>query len=74
VIDRLHRPWFQDRSAGASGEVFVYVDNRAIDDGKDALRQIPAREIALIEYLKSSDAVIRFGETAKGGAIIVTRK
>jgi predicted small secreted protein len=74
VIDRLHRPWFQDRSAGASGEVFVYVDNRAIDEGKDALRQIPAREIALIEYLKSSDAVIRFGEKAKGGAIIVTRK
>jgi hypothetical protein len=28
----------------------------------------------LIEYLKSSDAVIRFGEKAKGGAIIVTRK
>jgi hypothetical protein len=74
AVYQLHRPWFRDMSAGASGDVFVYVDNRAVDEGKDALRQIPAHEVASIEYLKASDAVLRFGRRASGGAIIVTRK
>lgn len=74
AVYSLHRPWFRDMSAGASGEVFVYVDNRALDEGKEALRQIPAGEVATIDYLKSADAVLRFGPRAKGGAIIVTRK
>lgn len=74
AVYELHRPWFKDMSAGASGEVFVYVDNRALDEGKNALRQIPAQQVAVIEYLRASDAVLRFGPRASGGAIIVTRK
>jgi hypothetical protein len=73
AVYRLHRPWFRDMSAGASGDVFVYVDNRALDEGKEALRQIPAAQVATIDYLKSADAVLRFGPRAQGGAIIVTR-
>jgi hypothetical protein len=73
AVYSLHRPWFRDMSAGASGDVFIYVDNRAVEEGKDALRQIPAAEVVTIDYLKSADAVLRFGPRAKGGAIIVTR-
>ena len=74
AVYQLHRPWFRDMSAGASGAVFVYVDNREISEGVSALRQIPAHEVANIDYLKSADAVLRFGKRASGGAIIVTRK
>jgi hypothetical protein len=74
AIYSLHRTWFRDMSAGASGEVFVYVDSRAIDEGKEGLRQIPAGAVATIDYLKSADAVLRFGPRARGGAIIVVRK
>ena len=76
AVYQLHRTWFRDMSAGASGEVFVYVDNRAVDagQGKDELRKIPAGEVARIDYLKASDAVLRFGPRATGGAIIVVRK
>jgi len=73
AVYRLHRPWFKDMSAGASGDVFVYVDNRALDEGKEGLRQIPAGEVVTIDYLKAADAVLRFGPRATGGAIIVTR-
>lgn len=74
AIYSLHRPWFRDMSAGASGEVFVYVDNRVLDGGKEGLRQIPAGQVAVIDYLKAADAVPRFGPRAGGGAIIITRK
>jgi hypothetical protein len=76
AVYQLHRTWFRDMSAGAAGEVFVYVDNRAVDPGqaKEALRQIPAGEVAAIDYLKAAEAVLRFGPRAKGGAIIVVRK
>src|SRR4051812_8712836 len=58
AVYSLHRPWFRDMSAGASGDVFVYVDNRAVEEGKDALRQIPATQVLSIDYLKSADAVL----------------
>lgn len=74
AVYQLHRPWFRDMSAGASGAVFVYVDNREMTEGVSALRQIPSHEVANIDYLKSADAVLRFGTRARGGAIIVTRK
>jgi hypothetical protein len=74
AVYQLHRTWFKDMSAGASGDVFIYVDNRAMDEGKDALRQIPAPQVATIDYLKAADAVLRFGPRASGGAIIVTRR
>jgi hypothetical protein len=73
AVYQLHRPWFHDMSAGASGDVFVYVDNREMTEGVSALRQIPASEVAKIDYLQSADAVLRFGTRARGGAIIVTR-
>jgi hypothetical protein len=74
AIDRLHRSWWKDLSAGTTTEVVVYMNNQKVDGGKEALRQIPASDVALLEYLKSTDAVMRFGQDANGGAIIVTRK
>jgi hypothetical protein len=73
VVDRLHRTWFRDLTG--TGGVQVYLStNQKLDGGREALRQIPAQEVALLEYLKSADAVARFGAEASGGAIIVTRR
>jgi hypothetical protein len=72
AVDRLRRRWFRDLTG--EGEVQVYLNNQKLDGGKDALRQIPAQDVASLEYLKGTDAVMRFGQDAKGGAIIVNRK
>jgi hypothetical protein len=74
AVDRLHRNWFRDYTSGGTGEVVVYMNNQKVEGGKEALRQIPAGDVALLEYLKSADAVMRFGPDAKFGAIILTRK
>lgn len=74
AIERLHPNWFRDYTSASSGEIFVYMNNRKVEGGKEALRQVDARDVALLEYLRSVDAVMRFGPDAKYGAIIVTRK
>jgi len=72
AVDRLHRSWWRDLAN--PGEVVVYMNNQKLEGGKEALRQIPASDVEQLEYLKSADAVMRFGQDAKSGAIIVTRK
>ncbi len=74
AVDRLARRWFRDLSGNASGPVSVYLDSNQRLGGASALRDIPAREVALLRYLRSADAVARFGSEASGGAIIVTRR
>ena len=74
AVDRLHRRWFHEISGGSSGDPAIYINGVKADAGKDALRQIPAQDVARIDYLKASDAIARFGATASGGAILVTRK
>jgi len=74
AVDRLHRSWFHDLSSGSSGDVAVYMDNQKLEKGKEALRDIPAQDVASLQYLKATDAVMRFGHDASGGAIIVVRK
>jgi len=73
AVDRLRRKWFRDMTG--QGDVVVYMNNQKLNTGaKEELRSIPAQDIASLEYLKGSDAVMRFGQDAKGGAIIVNRK
>lgn len=74
AVDRLARRWFRDLSGGASGSVGVYLDTNERLGGASALRDIPARNVALLRYFRSGDAVARFGAEASGGAIIVTRR
>lgn len=74
AVDRLARRWFRDLSSNATGEVTVYLDTNQRLGGKEALRDIPARDVALLRYLKSADAISRFGQEPTGGAIIVTRR
>ena len=71
AVDRLRRRWFKDMTG--EGEVTIYMNNQKQGD-KEYLRQIPAQDIASLQYLKGSDAVMRFGQDAKGGAIIINRK
>jgi hypothetical protein len=74
AVDRLSRKWFRDISGTASGEVVVYLDGNQKLGGKETLRTIPAADVVVIRYLKSADAVSRYGSEASGGAIIVTRR
>lgn len=74
AVDRLARRWFRDLSGNVSGSVSVYLDTNQRLGGASALRDIPARDVALLRYLRSDDAVARFGSEASGGAIIVTRR
>lgn len=73
AVDRLHRSWFRDLTA--QGDVVIYMNNQKLGDGtKEQLRQIPASEVQSLEYLRGTDATMKFGQEAQGGAIIVTRK
>jgi hypothetical protein len=76
AVDRLHRAWFLDQALTPNDSATVYLStNEKLGDGTpSSLRQIPADDVKLIEYLKGTDATMRFGQDAKGGAIIVTRK
>lgn len=72
AVDRLRRVWFRDRATGAA--VSVYMDNQRLQNGAEALRDIRAEEVAELQYLNGTDAVLRWGADARGGAIIVVRK
>lgn len=75
AVDRLHRDWWQDLNHPQNAVVVYQDNNQKLGDGtKEALRQIPADDVKSIEYLSSNDAVMRFGQDALGGAIILTRK
>jgi hypothetical protein len=68
------RRWFRDLSSDSAGEGTAYLDTNQKFGGRNALRDIPARDVAVLHYLKSPDAVGRFGREASGGAITVTRR
>ena len=76
AVDRLHRAWFLDQALTPNDSATIYLStNEKLGDGKpESLKQIPSDDVKLIEYLKGTDATMRFGQDAKGGAIIVTRK
>ena len=76
AVDRLHRPWFLDQVLTPNDSATIYLStNEKFGDGKPgSLRQLPAEDVSLIQYIKGTDAVMRFGQDAKGGAIVVTRK
>lgn len=74
AVDRLARRWFRDLSSGASGEVQVYLHTNQKLGGPSSLQAIPAADVVRLSYLKSSDAIGRFGQEASGGAIVVTRR
>ena len=74
VVNRLHRRWFHDISTGATASVAVYINMQKSSGGAADLRQIPSHDVARIDYLKASEAVVRLGPDASGGAILVTRK
>lgn len=72
AVDWLARWWFHDFSGDASGELTVYLDTNQRLGNKESLRDICAADVFLLRYVKSADAVARFGPEAAGGAIVVT--
>jgi hypothetical protein len=69
LVDRLRRPWFRkDALTGAA--VTVYMDDQQIG-GAEKLRDIPAVNIAELQYLPNEQAVRRWGASAVAGSVIV---
>jgi hypothetical protein len=71
VVDRLRRRWFKDPLSGKA--VTVYQEGRKLGD-RAALKEIPAQEVELLEYIDGLTAIRRWGQEAEGGAIVVTLK
>ncbi len=72
LVERLRRPWLR-RDAATGQDVTVYMDNQKLG-GVEKLRDIPSVDVAEMEYMPSDKAIMRWGQDAKGGAIVVTRK
>ncbi len=72
AVDWLARWWFHDLSGNASGGVAVYLDSNRRLGGMESLRDVRAADVFLLQYMKSAEAMARFGPDASGGAIVVT--
>ena len=71
AVDLLRPQWLRTR--GGSYLPVVYLDNTKYGE-IDALRNIPAANVAEMQYMSSSDATTRFGTGHVGGAILVKTK
>jgi hypothetical protein len=72
LVSRLRRPWLR-RDALTGGEVVVYMDEQNLG-GVEKLRDIPAVEVAELQYLPNDAAVRRWGAAITGSVIIVERR
>lgn len=70
VVERLRPRWRRDLSLPGNAEVSVYLDRRRLG-GIEALKDIASRDITELRYMKGTDAIMRWGQEARGGAIIV---
>ena len=69
LVERLRRPWL--RRVGMGGDVVVYMDERKLDGGVGALRDIPSATVAELQYISNGDAVRRWGGGIDGAVIVV---
>ena len=71
LVSRLRRPWLrQDKITGR--EVRVYMEQRDIG-GAEALRNIPAADVAELRFFDSDAAMKRWGQTVESSIIEVIR-
>ncbi len=71
AVDLLRPQWLRTR--GGPYLPAVYLDNTKYGE-IEALRNIPAANIAEMQYLSSNDATTRYGTGHVGGAILVKTK
>jgi hypothetical protein len=72
LVDRLRRPWLR-RDAVTGGDVVVYMDEQNIG-GPEKLRDLPAVDVAELQYLPNDQAVRRWGAAIQGSVIVVLRR
>jgi hypothetical protein len=72
LVDRLRRPWLR-RDAVTGGDVVVYMDEQNIG-GPEKLRDLPAVDVAELQYLPNEQAVRRWGAAIGGSVIVVLRR
>jgi hypothetical protein len=72
LVDRLRRPWLR-RDAMTGGDVVVYMDEQNLG-GAEKLRDIPAVDVAELQYLPNAEAVRHWGADIKGSVILVSRR
>ena len=71
LVSRLRRPWLR-RDAVTGNEVRVYLDQREIG-GADALRNIPAADVAELRYFDGEAAAARWGQAVSSSIIEIIR-
>jgi hypothetical protein len=72
LVDRLRRPWLR-RDALTGGDVVVYMDEQNLG-GPEKLHDIPAVDVAELQYLPNEQAVRRWGAAIAGSVIVVIRR
>ena len=68
AVRRLRPRWLQSRA----GDPTVVRDGSRLGPASDYLAQIQVGQVASIRYLSATEATMRFGTGANGGAIVVT--
>lgn len=72
LVTRLRRPWLR-RAGAVGGDVAVYMDEQNLG-GAEKLRDIPATEVAELQYVENADAIRRWGSGTTGAVIVVVRR
>jgi len=72
AVRTLRSSWLASRS-NSSQQVRIFVDG-ILTPWIDALASIPIHEVLEVRYLTASEATVRYGGGALGGAIVVTTR
>jgi hypothetical protein len=52
----------------------IIVDGKEMDKGLDIMKEIPVNQIETVSLMKDKDAIAKYGEKAKDGAIEIKTK
>ena len=72
LVSRLRRPWLR-RDARTGAAVVVYMDEQNLGPASK-LREIPAVDVAELQFLPYDEAVRRWGAGGQGSVIVVVRR
>ncbi|MFL5385535.1 MAG: hypothetical protein ACJ8GN_23700 [Longimicrobiaceae bacterium] len=73
VVQRLRPQWLRARAASRAGSVIVYLNGGRLGSVME-LRTMKAESIAEMRFIRSEEAVPRFGMDHRAGAILVTMR
>jgi hypothetical protein len=73
LVQRLRPQWLRARAASPGDEVIVYVNGGRLGSARE-LRSIKAESVGEMRYVRSEEAVARYGMGHSAGVILVTMR